>query len=499
MKRIFIVVVFVSLLVISCAGEHPQSLDNAKDELGGTSVTQYTEKTEIFMEYPALVINDEAKFLIHITDLKDFKAVKQGVLTAEFINDNGEKISIKEDKPARAGIYIPTVIFKNAGNYQMVITLVGNQVSDKIIVENVNVYTSEKEVPSQDEEVNSSISFLKEQQWKIDFANEPVIKRKMQQFVVATGELQAKPELFSKVVSPIQGIVLSKNNRDLKTVGSFVKKGEYLLNISPSSDASENIQRIKSDYLLAKSEYERVVALFSKNVATEKNLDEARFDFESKKASYNSLVDQIEITENGYAVIVPIEGYIEQINFDLGDQLESGEELFTILNSNRLILKANVPSSHFELANNVTDACFMPEGLNSEFTVSSLNGKKLSVAASLNLQNRTVPVYFEFNNPQKQLKVGMFTEVHLRVGNAVEYVSIPESAVINEDGLKTAYIQLEGEAFEKRILKTGIVDDGFVQVIEGLKMGERVVTKGAYQVRLAELSPDSAIGHGHGH
>ena len=244
MKRIFIVVVFVSLLVISCAGEHPQSLDNAKDELGGTSVTLYTEKTEIFMEYPALVINDEAKFLIHITDLKDFKAVKQGVLTAEFINDNGEKISIKEDKPARAGIYIPTVIFKNAGNYQMVITLVGNQVSDKIIVENVNVYTSEKEVPSQDEEVNSSISFLKEQQWKIDFANEPVIKRKMQQFVVATGELQAKPELFSKVVSPIQGIVLSKNNRDLKTVGSFVKKGEYLLNISPSSDASENIQLV---------------------------------------------------------------------------------------------------------------------------------------------------------------------------------------------------------------------------------------------------------------
>ena len=499
MKRILIAVIFISLLVISCTQDHSQELDHSSDEPAGTSVTQYTEKTEIFMEYPALVINEEAKFLIHLTDLKDFKAVKQGTLTAEFTNEDGTKFSIKEDKPTRDGIYIPTVVFKEAGNYKMVIDLIGNQVSDKIIVENVIVYADENEIPIEDEGVNSSISFLKEQQWKIDFANEPVAKRKMQQFVVATGEIMAKPEHFSKVVAPIQGIVLSKNNSILKTVGSYVKKGDYLLNISPSADVSENIQRIKNDYLLAKSEYERVEALYNKKIATEKNLDEARFDFESKQASYNSLVDQIEITNNGYAVIAPIDGYIERINFHIGDHLDSGQELFTILNPNRLILKTNVPSSHFGVANNVTDACFIPEGLNSEFAVSSLNGKKISVAASLNLQNRTVPVYFEFSNPKKQLRVGMFTEVHLRIGNAEEFISIPESAVINEDGLKTAYVQIEGESFEKRILKTGIIDNGYVQVIDGLKMGERVVTKGAYLVRLAELSPDSAIGQGHAH
>ena len=48
-------------------------------------------------------------------------------------------------------------------------------------------------------------------------------------------------------------------------------------------------------------------------------------------------------------------------------------------------------------------------------------------------------------------------------------------------------------------MKTGIVDAGFVQVLEGLNEGERVVTVGAYQVRLATLSVDSAIGHGHVH
>ena len=490
---------FVSILVLSCKQDPLQVHDSTQDELTGTSVTQYTEKIEIFMEYPALIVNEEAKFLIHLTDLKNFKAVKEGLLTAVFTNENENKISIKEDKPARDGIYIPTVVFEEPGNYQMAIYLRGKQVSDQIIVKDVIVYTSDNDIPHGDESPHTEISFLKEQQWKIDFAIEPVTKRKMHQFVIATGEIKAKPELFSKVVSPIKGIILSKNNQNLKTIGGYVKKGEYLLNISPSGDVTENIQQIKNNYLLAKSEYKRVEVLYEKKMATEKNLDEARFDFESKQASYNSLVDQIEITENGYAVIAPIDGYIEHINFDLGNQLESGQELFTILNPSRLILKTNVSSSHFDVVNKVTDACFIPEGLNTEFTISSLNGKKLSVAASLNLQNRTVPVYFEFNNPKKQLRVGMFTEVHLNIGDEEEFISVPESAVINEDGLKTAYVQLEGEAFEKRILKTGIIDDGFVQVIDGLKVGERVVTEGAYQVRLSELSPDSAIGHGHGH
>jgi len=365
----------------------------------------------------------------------------------------------------------------------MTIDLNGSQVSDRIVVKNVFVYSSDDEIPNEDEESSSGISFLKEQQWKIDFANEPVISRKMQNSVVVTGEIMAKPEFFSKVVSPVEGIALSKNNENLNSVGSFVKEGEILLNISPIADASMNIQKIKSDFLLAKSEYERV----------KKRLDKSRFDFESKGASYNSITEQVIITENGYAIIAPISGYVESMNFSLGDQLKSGQELFTIINPQRLILKANVPSSQFEAANRSIDASFKVEGLSSEFRISLIKGEKLSVAASLNASNRTVQVYFEFDNLQNKIKVGMYAEVFLKVGQQFEYISIPESAVINEDGLQTAYVQIEGESFEKRILKTGITDNGYVQVIDGLKSGERVVTIGAYQVRLAALSPDSAM------
>jgi multidrug efflux pump subunit AcrA (membrane-fusion protein) len=93
----------------------------------------------------------------------------------------------------------------------------------------------------------------------------------------------------------------------------------------------------------------------------------------------------------------------------------------------------------------------------------------------------------------------MYAEVFLKTEDISEHLSIPVSALVDEDGLHTAYVQTEGESFQKRILKTGITDAGYIQVIEGIKEGERVVARGAYQVRLAALSPESAIGHGHVH
>ena len=487
----------VFTIFVGCSHDHDSNY--AEPEHGGTSVTRYTNSTEIFMEYPALVTNVKAKFLIHLTDLKNFKAVTQGVLTVEFTNEKGTNLSITEMEPARDGIYTPVVTFAEPGNYKMIIDLTGDQVSDKIIVNDVVIYSNESELPHEEEETSSGISFLKEQQWKIDFANEQVIRRKMQNSVVVTGEIKAKPEFFSKVVSPVEGILLNKNNENINSIGSFVKEGKILLNISPSADASMNIQKIKNDFLLAKSEYERVQELFNKGAVSRKRLDETRFDFESKGASYHSIMDQVKITENGYAVIAPISGYVESMNFSLGGQIVSGQELFTIINPKRLILKANVPSSQFEAANNSIDASFKVEGINSEFRISFLNGEKLSVAASINEANRTVPVYFEFDNLQNKIKVGMYAEVFLKAGEQYEYISIPESAIISEDGLQTAYVQNEGELFEKRIIKTGITDNGYVQIINGLEIGERVVTSGAYQVRLAALSPESAIGQGHVH
>ena len=92
----------------------------------------------------------------------------------------------------------------------------------------------------------------------------------------------------------------------------------------------------------------------------------------------------------------------------------------------------------------------------------------------------------------------MFADVAIETERADDLVAIPESAIVEEDGRPTAYVLLDGESFQKRDLELGIRDSGYVQVKQGLKEGERVVTKGAYAIRLASVS--SVIpAHGHAH
>ncbi len=466
----------------------------------GTSVTLYSSATELFMEYPPLVVGTQAKFLLHFTDLKDFKPVTKGSLTVEFRTPSGEVVRVAESEPARPGIYTPLVKFNSPGTYAMTMDLSGPQVTDHIILGDITVAGSAAEVPPAKEAVGPApITFLKEQQWKISFATAPVVKRNLHASVSATGEILAKPELFANVVSPVAGILLPRNNTGIPSPGSWVKKGDVLYTISPSADASANFHRVRNDYFLAKSEFERVEGMYEKKAVARKRYDEARFDFESKQASFTALEDQIKLTSSGYAIVAPIDGFVESMSVSLGSQISSGQELLSIINPRQLILKANVPASKFEDAHNSTDASFRIEGYEAELRISSLNGRKVSVGSSLSGESRSVPVYFEFTNPQNKVKVGMYAQVSLVTGSGQEALAIPESAIVDEDALHTVYVQVEGEAFEKRIITTKLADGGFVQVLQGLREGERVVTRGAYQVRLAALSPESAIGQGHVH
>jgi multidrug efflux pump subunit AcrA (membrane-fusion protein) len=93
----------------------------------------------------------------------------------------------------------------------------------------------------------------------------------------------------------------------------------------------------------------------------------------------------------------------------------------------------------------------------------------------------------------------MFAEVSVKTGENVEALAVPNSAIFDDNGTPVAYVHVEGESFAKRVLKTGITDNGYTQILDGVSEGERVTTVGGYQVRLASLSTSVPAGHGHEH
>ncbi|MEK7756297.1 MAG: efflux RND transporter periplasmic adaptor subunit, partial [Planctomycetota bacterium] len=125
-------------------------------------------------------------------------------------------------------------------------------------------------------------------------------------------------------------------------------------------------------------------------------------------------------------------------------------------------------------------------------------GRLVNVGKVVDPQTRTVTMIYEMPNKDGLFRVGMFAEVHVETQKAIDAVAITEEAIVMDNGRPIAFVLVGGESFQRRELELGVGDSGFVEVKSGVKLGERVITKGAYAVKLAAQSPAS-FGAGHGH
>jgi len=131
------------------------------------------------------------------------------------------------------------------------------------------------------------------------------------------------------------------------------------------------------------------------------------------------------------------------------------------------------------------------------YDTQTLNGKLVSYGKNVNQEEHLIPIVFEIDN-RGEIIPGSLVEIFMRSNTIANALVIPVSALVEEQGTFYAYVQTAGESFEKRELKLGGSDGQQVQVLSGIANGERVVTKGSYQVKLATMS-GAVPAHGHEH
>jgi RND family efflux transporter MFP subunit len=125
-------------------------------------------------------------------------------------------------------------------------------------------------------------------------------------------------------------------------------------------------------------------------------------------------------------------------------------------------------------------------------------GRLVSVGKVLDPQSRTLPITFAFDNRTLGFPVGQSVFLHLLMDHTPPRPVVPAAAIVDDAGRPIVFVQREGETFERRAVTLGPRAGDLVQITEGVKAGDRVVTKGAYLVRLASLST-SVPAHGHVH
>jgi multidrug efflux pump subunit AcrA (membrane-fusion protein) len=159
--------------------------------------------------------------------------------------------------------------------------------------------------------------------------------------------------------------------------------------------------------------------------------------------------------------------------------------------------KANLFGRDYYRMDAPEGASVVVPGMDAPIPIKPDDLKVLSKGDLFERSSRTIPVLFEAPNPDELLKIGQIVQLEIYTSHKQESVVVPYGSVIDDDYGKFVFVQVAGESFEKRAVKTGIRSNGMLAIREGLSAGERIVTVGAYRVKLAATT--RAAGNPHVH
>ncbi len=462
-------------------------------ELGAVVVTQWVDGTELFLEYPFLVAGQQTgNWAIHLTDRDDFQPIRAGTLSVSFRSSGGVTESFTVDAPLRNGIFLLDPVIAQGGAYEVELTLVSDQVNSRHVVSDVLVHESEAAALAYPvSEEADGISFLKEQQWVIPFAVHPAAEHPVQGTTLAPGEIVPPDGSLVRVSTPVGGIALAEPNQAAPSVGDRVSQGQVLAVLAPTSQDG-GFAQLRGRVERLRREAVRDARLFEVGAIPARRLEEVRHDLEIAEAELAAMGGG---TDGAYQLTVrsPMSGVIAERTFVPGGRVEAGESLFTVVDPTKAWIRVQVPAS---------TAKNLPSGALSLFTLENsqeaFNARLRSVGSVVSPTTRTVPVVFEAIPGQGRFAFGQFVQATVPTGDPTTGIAIPNAAILDENGTPVAYVQAGGETFERRILTIGETDGRRTHVTAGLRLGDMVVTVGAYQVRLASLSAgDFAGGHAH--
>jgi RND family efflux transporter MFP subunit len=504
-------VLLVAMFATACGKEEPPAAEEA--EVEPLTVTQWTAKSELFAEYPALVVGQTSRFAIHLTDISSFKPVMSGQVEVRLEGGGGAPETFRVDAPSRPGIFGVDVKPARAGAREMVIALKSASLTDAHRVSNVTVYSDQqaarKAVEAAPPEAEG-ISFLKEQQWALDFGTALVEERAIRESIRVPAEIVARPGGAAQVVAPLDGRLVQVIP---VAPGSAVTQGQELARLLPPPSVPGELPQLElaraeatASVDLAVRDRERAERLVAAGASPQKRLDEARAveaQALARRRAAEAQIGQYNAARTGtgagtasglFTLRSPITGALASRQATTGANVAAGTTLFEVADVSQVHVAGRVPESQAAQALRATAAEIEIAGREAV----PIPSRATTVGKVLDPKTRTLPIVFALDNRALRLPLGQSVFLRLLLEETVARAVIPVSAVIDDAGRPIVFVHTSGESFERRPVTLGVRQAEVVQVLEGVKPGERIVSKGAHLVRLASLSTQVPA-HGHVH
>ena len=366
-----------------------------------------------------------------------------------------------------------------------------------------HAHSSQPEAHSSQPEAHShnhgegSINFPIDQQKKIDFEVVEVVTEPLYQVIRTSAQIVPSQESEKILTATTSGIVTFES-KDI-VHGLDVKSGQVLFSIANDNMADDNLstrrEEVEVEYEKAKLDYERKQALAEDKIISESELLDAKAEYLKAKKHYDNMLKNY--PEGKTLHRATISGSIGEVLVTNNSYVEAGQAIMTLTQNDKLYLRADLQSKYYPVLKDIKTANVKTnEGI--VYTLNELGGRLLSYGKTTDVNNPLIPVTFEVKN-NGNLIPGSFVEIFITAESDKMGVMLPNSAIVEEMGIYCVFVQTCVEDFEKRIITKGVTDGSKTQILKGVAAGERVVSKGAVNVKLAQGSAalDPHAGHVH--
>ena len=486
-------------------------------EVPTLDVTSWTEKTELFMEYPPLVAGQDALFAVHLTRLSDFSAMTAGRPRLELTPESGGTTAVLQgNEPSRPGVFRVQAAPPAAGRYRWALVIDAPGLSDRHDLGVITVFAEQAAAVADAEgrtvEDAAAISYLKESQWTNEFGTVVVSEAELRRSIRVPAIIEPLTGGEAIVGAPADGRFMAGT---LSAVGARVSAGQELGRIQPrlvedGADRATLISAVaeaQASADAARSDLTRAERLLADRAVPARRVEEAQRAMKVAEARLTAAQARLEQRDetlrsgggaasgNSFVLRAPIAGRIAEVFAALGASYAEGAPLFRIVRTDRVELQAHVPASEAPLTAEVMEIALEIPGRPDPLVV---DADHMHDAGVIDPKTRALPVQFDVDNRAGQLLIGQTVTAILYTGARQRMPTVSKDAVLTEGGRPYVFVQTGGESFARRFIEIATRDRNLVGVRNGVKPGERVVTRGAYEVQLASAASGlPAEGHVH--
>lgn len=359
----------------------------------------------------------------------------------------------------------------------------GNKANDELAHHHHDSAEAESEAHT-----DGTIVLSPEMAERLGVSTDTVRRTPMPAVVKVSGTIEAASGAVGTAVAPTAGIVTIARGIE---AGSEVRASQLLATVQADAVSGGDVNRAaRAELDAARAELDRVTPLWHDRLVTRAEYIAAQAAYERARAAYSSRAASGRVT-------APISGVIASLDALTGSYVEAGSPVATVANGAELTLRAEVPARLFATMGDIADARItLPYADGRTLLLSTVGGRRNGQSRAAGAAGY-VPVTFTFSSPDAI--PGTTVDVYLISGRTEDALTVPASAIVEQQGTYSVYRRLDEDCYIKLPVTLGATDGERRIVTSGLSGGEDIVTRGTTAVTLAAASGNIPEGHSHSH